>query len=608
MTYTINKTDGTILSSVPDGQLDTATTDLTLIGKNYNGFGEALNENLVKLLENFANTSAPSNPIAGQIWFDTTELKLKVYSGDGFVPVSSATISQSQPADLGVGDLWFNNVDNQLYFFDGTNTILLGPDYSTSQGLSGLRVENILDSLNQNRVVTYLYNNGVLLGIFSKDEFIPKNPINGFSGTIVPGFNAGTLEGLKFQVTVTNSEQLGGQPASQYVRNDTSNIINGQLILTSNLGLIIGDASQGQLFVNDGNIFFANIGQGKNINFNVRSGVVSETALQITSSPRAVKVFEGFDDSLLELGGGLTVSGNVTIEGNLIINDGDVEQIKTSELVVENKTIILAETGDSSANTDELADGGGVVLKGASPHEFLWNKSTEAWESTEHINLSTGKAFKIEGVTVIDGNSLGPSITSIPGVTSFGAQTVVNVGPILAPGDPPTTYLQLEENKISTVTSDFDIELDPDGTGNVALIGSPKITGLGDPTDDQDAASKKYVDDTVEGRPLAFSLDISDGLPNAQIALLLADIAPVADYAEGTYARVLCSSSSNSPIAVDVQSNVSVNQTEVNTPSGTAFVVGNFAISDVTVPGQAVSVSRVTKIFRIVSGAWTFIS
>ena len=143
MAYSINKTDGSVLATVADGQTDNFSSDLTLIGKNFSGFGESLNENFIKLLENFSNTAPPSRPIRGQIWFDTTDLKLKVYSGTGFVPVSSATISNTQPLTLGAGDLWFNNVDKQLYFFDGTQTILLGPDFSESQGLSGLRVVSI---------------------------------------------------------------------------------------------------------------------------------------------------------------------------------------------------------------------------------------------------------------------------------------------------------------------------------------------------------------------------------------------------------------------------------------------------------------------------------
>ena len=61
MAYTINRTDGTAIATVTDGTIDN-TTSVTLFGKSYSGFGEALNENLVKLLENQASTSQPSAP------------------------------------------------------------------------------------------------------------------------------------------------------------------------------------------------------------------------------------------------------------------------------------------------------------------------------------------------------------------------------------------------------------------------------------------------------------------------------------------------------------------------------------------------------------------
>ena len=137
MAYTINKTDGTILATVADGQIDTISSDLTLIGKNYSGFGESINENFIKLLENFSSTAAPDNPIRGQIWFDVNELKLKVYNGNAFVPVSSATISNTQPTSLGVGDLWFNDVDKQLYLFQEI----------VNHGLSVRKVEELVRQL-----------------------------------------------------------------------------------------------------------------------------------------------------------------------------------------------------------------------------------------------------------------------------------------------------------------------------------------------------------------------------------------------------------------------------------------------------------------------------
>ena len=93
MAYKINNTFGTLLVTLADGTIDVATTDLTLIGKGYAGFGESLNENLVKLLENFNNTSAPANKIQGQLWYDKTNNQLNVYTGSKFKPVGSTANS-----------------------------------------------------------------------------------------------------------------------------------------------------------------------------------------------------------------------------------------------------------------------------------------------------------------------------------------------------------------------------------------------------------------------------------------------------------------------------------------------------------------------------------
>ena len=625
MAYSINKTDGTILATVSDGQIDQFSTDITLIGKNYTGFGEVLNENFVKILENFAETSAPLNPIKGQIWFDASELKLKVYNGTAFVPVSSATISTSQPTELGVGDLWFDDLNKQLFFFDGTNTILLGPDYSVSQGLSGLRVASILDTLNQNRVITYLYVNGILIGIFSKDSFTPKIPITGFAGSIEPGFNAGTLAGIKFRVTSTDSERLGGQLASAYVRNDTSNIINGQLIIASNLGLIVGDASQAQLLVNNGDVLLANIASDKNLNLLVRKGILAETAINISSNDRKINLYSGFNDSEVTTGGSLTVNGDVTIKGNLVINDGDVSLIKTSEILVENKTVILANTGDSTS-TDEYADGGGIILRGATDHEWLWDRSRTSWSSTEHINLVDGKEYKIGDITVISKTSLGPTITSIPGVTSFGVLTALNIGPIVAPATTPTPYIRIQDNRISTLETNQDLELSPSGTGNLVLLGAPKIQGVAttnqaavvqstesstllSSTEKSEATNKEYVANFIRTRSLVLSLDISDGISNSGIAALLTQIAPINEYENGTIARILCSFLSATSTTLNINSLVSTTTATFVTPTGTApAVIEPVAFSTATIPAPTITPSRIVKTFQIVAGAWTFIA
>lgn len=618
MAYQINKTDGTILATVADGQVDDQSTDITLIGKNYSGFGESLNENFVKLLENFSGTSEPTNPIRGQVWFDASEARLKVYSGTQFVPVSSATLSNTQPANLGVGDLWFNNLDKQLYFFDGTDIFLLGPDYTEAQGLSGLQVRSILDNLNQTRVVTYLYTGGVLLGIFSKESFTPKDEIIGFSGDINVGFNASSLSGIKFDVTATNADALGGVASADYVRKDTANIINGQISITSNLGVSIGDAGQANLTVrNLGDVFLSNSAGDKKLVLEVRKGILQEDAISIDASTRKIDLYAGQTESLVEVGGDLEVDGDVTIRGTLTINDGDVLQVKSTELLIEDKVINLAQTGDSAANTDENADGGGIVLEGANKHVFLWSDqgqasdpsyptlAAQAWTSSEHINLASGKEFKINGVTVINGNSLGTGITSIPGVTAFGTQTIIRIGP----GTPPVVQTEIEDNQIRTVDNNDDIELAPNGTGNVALIGSPKITGLADPTNAQDASTKEYVDDTVETRALAFSIDLSDAKTNAYIITnILTNLAPPADFRNGTVARILCNILNNSSTQLDINPLVSESTATFNTPTGTAPAVTNVTVATATVSGSSISTTRILKEFQLTAGAWSFVS
>jgi hypothetical protein len=596
MAYQINKTDGTVVATVADGQIDTLSTDLTLIGKNYSGFGEALNENFIKLLENFASTTRPTHPIRGQIWFDASELKLKVYSGTQFLPVSSATIANTQPTSLGVGDLWFNNVDRQLYFFDGTTAILLGPAYSTSQGISGLRVESILDTLNQTRVVTYLYNNGILLGIFAKDSFTPKVAISGFSGSITPGFNAGNLAGLKFAVTCTNSEALGGVTAATYVRKDTSNSINGQLQLTEDLGLVIGSAGQGAFNVITGNVFLQNTATDKNLILNVRKGINQEDAISIQSASRIIDLYAGQLTSQVNIGGNLTITGDLTVQGT-------TTTINTSTLTVEDKNIELANV---SSPSDALADGGGITLKGTTDHTLIWTSASSAWNSTEHVNLAAGKEFKINGITVLSGTSLGPGITAIPGVTAFGTQNTVNIGP----GAPPVTQMRLENHRISTISSNFDIELEPDGTGNVALLGSPKITGLADPTSAQDAATKEYVDNVLETRAILLSMDLSDGQTNIYIINNILNVMapPGADYRDQTYCRILCSISSNSTTTLDINPLISQSTATFTTPTGTAPAVTNVAISVATVSAAPISILRFIKTFQIQVGSWTHIS
>jgi hypothetical protein len=600
MAYQINKTDGTIVATVADGQIDDRSTDITLIGKNYSGFGEIFNENLIKILENFAESTQPDHPLRGQIWFDSSQSKLKVYNGVSFVPVSSATISSTQPSTLAIGDLWYDDVGQQLFFFDGASAILLAPSYSSSQSLSGLRVDTILDTLNQTRVITSLYNNGILLGIFSKDSFTPKIAIIGYSGSIAPGFNVGTLANFKIRATCINSDSLGGVPATTYVRTDNANAINGQLQITVDEGLIFGSANQGSLFVTSGDLTLANSSSNKNITLSVNRSDTQENAVVINAAARTIGLYPTISTSVVNLGGDLVVNGNLTVEGT-------TTTLNTSIFTVEDKNIVIA---NATSPTNSTADGAGITIKGTTDKIIAYSNSSNWLDISETLNLASGKAVYIGGTKVIDGNSLGSAITSIPGVTAFGTQNVVNVGP----GIPPVTQMRLENHRISTVSSNYDIELEPDGTGNVALIGSPYITGLANPPAgigyEQYAATREYTDNKVESRPLIFSIDLSDGKSNTYIvANILNNLAPVGEYRTGTYARILCSLISNNAQSLEINSlppAVSTAAFLTTLGGASSLAITNISFPAATIAAASVSVTRIIKLFQIVGGVWAW--
>jgi hypothetical protein len=596
MAYQINKTDGTIVATVADGQIDDRSTAITLIGKNYSGFGEIFNENLIQLLENFADSTPPDNPIRGQIWFDSSQSKLKVYNGLDFVPVSSATISGSQPSTLATGDLWYDNVRQQLFFFDGTAAVLLAPSYSSSQSLSGIRVDTILDTLNQTRVITSLYNNGILLGIFAKDSFTPKVAIIGFTGSIEPGFNAGTLANFKIRATCTNSDSLGGAVSTTYVRTDSSNAINGQLQITVDSGLIVGSAGQGLLFVNGGDLVLANSSSDKNITLSVNKAATQENAVVINAAARTIGLYPTIPSSTVNIGGNLVITGDLTVEGT-------TTTLNTSIFTVEDKNVVIANVASPSNST---ADGAGITIKGTTDKTIAYSESSNWLAVSDTMNLAAGKALYIGGTKVIDGNSLGSAITSIPGVSSFGTQTVVNIGP----GAPAVTQMRLENHRISTVSSNYDIELEPDGTGNVVLIGSPRITGMANPTSAQDAATKEYTDNRIESRPLIFSIDISDGKSNTYIiANILDNLSPVAEYRTGTYARILCSLISNNAQTLEINSlppSLSTAAFLTNLGGASSLAITNISFPTATIAASSVSVTRIIKLFQIVGGVWAW--
>lgn len=597
MTYRINKTDGNQLTDIPDGTFDTSTTSLTLIGKNVTAFGEAYNENLVKLLENFASSSAPESALKGQLWYDTGSGRLNVYNGSDFRAAGGPIVSNREPTNLVAGDLWINNETNQLWFFDGTDLTLSGPIYNNIQGTTGFVVETVLDNFNRGHTVAKLYVASTLLGLFSRDAFTPAQPIVGYDTEIKDiqvGFNAGALTDLKFDVIVTRAENIltavgDLKSAEQIVYNDEDQVIVGSLTLQSDTGLIIGSSEDVDLKIEAGKFTIEHKLTGQDIGIKVKSPTGTIEAITIDSVNSRIGMFQELPAATLD------VNGNVRVSGDLFVG-GDTVTLNTTVLEIEDKNIVLGKT--SSLPTDSFADGGGIILEGTTQKTILYDASGTNWNSNLNWNVTSGNVYKVNNVSVLSTDTLGAGVL-FSSLQTLGALQTLNVD--------NSTYI----NNTTISTASGNLILNP--AENVA-VSSKRIIDLADPVDEQDSATKSYTDARVFDRGISMSMDTT-GLSNNQIASILDDIAPYYDPTtapegvarEGTRLRLHATTASISVGDITYSPTVGVEfQTILVDKAGGSenqAVVSDIALGQtITGPSATINIVRQDKLFVMGGG------
>lgn len=560
MSYQLNKTDGTILTDLVDGQIDTESTNLTLVGRNYSGYGEAFNENFIKLLENFANTAAPSNPLTGQIWWDTTEQRLKVYDGEVWKASGGPYVQNTRP-QMVAGDLWIDNLNNQVYAYDGSDTILMGPIYTASQGKSGFEVISILDTQSRSRTIAKFNIGGTLVGVFSAIEFTPiyaqrildlvteENP----TGIIYEGFNVVNSATFKFYGTAESSNALvtaSGdiRTADQFLPSDSNGITVGTLTIQNSGGLTIGLSQNNVQKVVGQRFYIENQLRDHDISLRVRSTAFESVivdALYVDASEARVGIFttNRLPQYTLDVEGDLRVTGNLLVEG-------ETTTIEVGVLKVEDKNIELGALNDSSLGSDtDINDGGVILLSNAGNKTILWKAATGAWTFNQDIDLVTTdsilKNYMIEGSVKLTSDSL-MNIQYAMDLVEIGQlnylnvdqininNTTVKAGIATSLGDDSDNLLPL--NLIAT--NGINIT----AFGDIAIQDNQKITGLANPTNPQDAATKSYVDNATITSPIVFSMDVTGlgvgtTLQNA-VAAYLNDMYPAASENTGKLARI----------------------------------------------------------------------
>jgi hypothetical protein len=447
MAYTINLTDGTLFATITDGTINTAagfstTAPLTLVGKNYAGYGEFLDENFIHLLENGASTSAPAAPLTGQLWWDKTLNLLKVYNGTIFKTISAATASPTAPSSNVTGDLWYDTTNQQLKVWTGAAFLVVGPGFSQAQGTSGAIPETILDSVGATKYITSLYVNNVRVAIvFEGSSFVPQASLQAAFPTVFSGITlSASVAGAVFAGTASNAALLGNLNNTQFMRSDTATATTGILRVQNNSGLFVGAANVFNVntTTTDANIK-SNI-SGGNLIIQANVGGVTYNVATALGASGTFAV-----SNALTVGTTASVTGNTTggnlITGGLVTATGNITggNINTGALV---QGVTLSATGN--------VQGGNLRTAGL---------ISATGNITSAANIS-GTYFIGNG-SQLSGLSLGVSVTKIENTTS---QVEIN-----APGGNAAVTIGGTANVVVFTTSTAYFQ------GNVSTIGIEKI-------------------------------------------------------------------------------------------------------------------------------------
>ena len=444
MAYKINNTFGTLLLTLADGTIDTATTDLTLIGKGYAGFGEKLNENLIKLLENFNNTSAPSNKIQGQLWYDKTNNQLNVYTGSKFKPVGSPTPSTTQPTNAVLGDEWFDTTNKQYYIYDGSAWTLIGPTTVAGSGVTQVIPDTVQDNTGVNRSILKLVANDAVVGVVSNLAFTPSSSETAAAALITAGYStvaqgiqlSSAVSDVKFRGTATDSDALGGVAAANYLRSNANDTSTGTLgLLVDGTTLTLGAGSDVTFTMASDDLTIAQTTANKDIIFTVNDGGDTVTLMTLDGSTGRLE---------LPSVGDIRVKGNLTVDGEQVINN-------TTTLSVEDNIIELNRNVSSNSGMPNFT--GLKVNRGetssATEQDLYW-----VWDET----------FADDGTTIF-GNAGGAwtAFKSGGGDDELSAATLVDIrANIVHATSTSAQYADLAERYAA------DTEMEP---GDVVILG-----------------------------------------------------------------------------------------------------------------------------------------
>jgi len=387
MPYSINLTDGTLFANLADGTTNT-TSSMTLVGRDVpTGWGEILNENYMRLLENGANTVAPSalSTLTGQLWYDKSNGLIKVFNSTLFKTLGVVDAQAIEPTAPVTGDMWFNTTLGQLNIHNGTSFV----------GVATTVV--VLSDGTSNHTVTQQYVDGTLVSIISADPaFTPSPALTGFA-TIYPGYNLSTdIANVVFAGTATNSELLDSLDSTQFLRSDTNDTTSGSLGVLNDAGLIIGADSDLQISITGTTSYIESLVSDTDLILRVNDGGVVTDVITLDGASARARVDTpltstdvanmAYTDTKVSSTGG-AISGNLTFGDNdkVIFGDGSDLQMYhlagTSTILNNDGDLLITNNGAdititaAAASTTVDIEAAGVIsasFGGASQEALLY--------------------------------------------------------------------------------------------------------------------------------------------------------------------------------------------------------------------------------------------
>jgi len=460
--------DGSLLTTLQDGTIDVSTSTLNLVGRGYKGWGKPIQQDLLWIMQNFAGTQEPANPVIGQLWYDTSANTniLRVWNGTIWSESSDVvTQNSAPPSGANVGALWYDTNNLQLHAWNGTTWDIVGPlgsninadplnpgvpDHSVIDAISVRASED--GSLHQVWRVTI---GGTLLAVISKDQaFTPAGGIlisNGFT-KIQPGIN--------FSLNVANAGLSGANMVQSLVPN-------------SDLAYNIGSSSYR---VN--NIYTGSLTSSKNITADSASfGNIVTFSTGTTAYPPAIWQAGTLSTS--------PQAGAIEFDGNNFYITTLISSVPTRQTIISNLTEgtfvnPLLPTVDNILNVGSPTHRWNTIYGSLVGSSSTVTTSVSGTTTTSILNASTGNITSLTaGVTTANTlNASTGNITSLTAGTTTTSILNVSTGNItsLTAGTTTTSILNVSTGNITSLTAGTTTtSILNASTGNIIVLSSSTI-------------------------------------------------------------------------------------------------------------------------------------